>query len=105
MLGTGLLGLQPRPRMYRVWRVLTQKCVLDERSEYDPICPVREEKMGTVDADRDKGGSMTPIYPAHFTEKRPRDWLVSALVVVLECVVMFLLGYLSRPVIQSWIGG
>jgi hypothetical protein len=38
-------------------------------------------------------------------EKRPRDWLVSAAVVWVECAVMFLLGYLSRPVIQTWIGG
>jgi len=38
-------------------------------------------------------------------EQRPQDWLTTALVVMLECAVMFLLGYFSRPVIQSWIGG
>jgi hypothetical protein len=38
-------------------------------------------------------------------EQRPSDWRTAAAVVVLECAVMFLLWYLSRPVIQTWIGG
>lgn len=38
-------------------------------------------------------------------EQRPGDWRMATAVVIGECVVMFLLGYLSRPVIQAWIGG
>jgi hypothetical protein len=48
---------------------------------------------------------MTPIHPARFTEKRPRDWLVSTAVVWVECVVFVAIGYFGRPVIQTWIGG
>ena len=43
--------------------------------------------------------------PVTVTEKRPRDWLTCAIVVWMECVVMFALGYFARPVIQAWIGG
>ena len=43
--------------------------------------------------------------PHIIVEQRPRDWLTCAIVVWVECVVMFLLGYFGRPVIESWIGG
>lgn len=36
-------------------------------------------------------------------EQRPRDWLTSALVVWVECSVMFALGYFARPVIERWL--
>jgi len=43
--------------------------------------------------------------PHIIIEKRPRDWLVSAAVVWVECVVFVAIGYFGRPVIQAWIGG
>ncbi len=43
--------------------------------------------------------------PHIIIERRPRDWATTTVVVIGECAVMFLLGYLSRPVIQAWIGG
>jgi hypothetical protein len=43
--------------------------------------------------------------PHIIVEQRPGDWLQSTAVVILECSTMYLLGYLSRPVIQTWIGG
>lgn len=43
--------------------------------------------------------------PHIIIEQRPGGWRMATAVVIGECVVMFLLGYLSRPVIQAWIGG
>jgi len=43
--------------------------------------------------------------PHIIIERRPRDWVATTAVVIVECAVMFLLGYFGRPVIQTWIGG
>jgi len=43
--------------------------------------------------------------PHIIIERRSRDWVATTAVVIGECVVMFLLGYFARPVIQTWIGG
>lgn len=36
-------------------------------------------------------------------EKRKSDWITAALVVWVECSVMFALGYFARPVIERWL--
>jgi len=43
--------------------------------------------------------------PHIIIEQRQSDWRMATAVVIVECVVMFLLGYFGRPVIQTWIGG
>ena len=43
--------------------------------------------------------------PHIIIEQRPRDWLVSAAVVWVECLVYMAMGYFARPVIDRLIGG
>ena len=41
--------------------------------------------------------------PHKIIEQRPRDWLTSAIVVWVECVVFVAIGYFGRPILEGWL--
>jgi len=76
-------------------------CVGRDYRSSDKKCKVSKQPSVSTLA-RPIGEAMNPHI---IIERRPRDWITTTAVVIGECAVMFLLGYLSRPVIQTWIGG